>query len=309
VLATSRRIFNWISERYRVLERTYRHPLNRSSRFGALRDYFVWNAARYSLDAQFVLKLPEGLELIVGRSENHGTGIYIHCLHDFNEMAFLAHVMQSGDIFVDAGANVGLYSVWVSGVTGARTIALEPVPGTFETLQKNVRLNNQLDKIEMLRVALSDEPGELAMTTCQGGMNHVVFAPGNGMTHIPSDTLERILGDIEPYAMKIDVEGFELRVLHGAERILRNNSLHVIVIELQNATLSKYGADVRDVKRYIESFGFKSCVYDPTQRRLSETPAGQEDDFNVIFVRGSDNVRDRLASGKRITLRQFPDGI
>jgi FkbM family methyltransferase len=301
----------WVRGRCEILERTYRHPLNRGSKARALRDYFVWNAARFSLDAQFVLNLPENLKIIVGREENYGTSVYVHSLHDFDEMLFLAHVLRTEDTFADIGANVGLYSVWVSGATGATSVAVEPVPKTYELLRQNVRLNDLCQKIETWPVAVAEEPGEVAMDVGSSGTNHVVFAPRHDTVSILSDTLERILGGTVPYAMKIDVEGFELRVLRGAVKTMKECGLHVIVIELQDVTLLKYGANMREVRTFIEEFGFRAYAYDPRKRMLSEMPAGHKSsyDSNVIFARDLDDIRGRLASGRKIISPLFPDGI
>ncbi len=304
-------ILAWVRGRYGVLERTYRHPLNRGSRLRALRDYFLWNAARFSLDARFVLNLPENLKIIVGRQENYGTSVYVHSLHDFNEMLFLAHVLRAEDTFADIGANVGLYSVWVSGSTGATSVAVEPVRKTYELLCQNVRLNDLSQKIETRRVAVADKPGEVTMDVGHSGTNHVVFAPGHDTMSIPSDTLEGILGNTVPYAMKIDVEGFELRVLHGAAKTMKEQGLHVIVIELQDVTLSKYGADTQKVSTYIEEFGFRAYTYDPRKRALSEMIVDRDSshDLNIIFARDLDDIRGRLASGRKIISPLFPEGI
>lgn len=302
----------WVRARCEVLERTYCHPLNRGSKARALRDYFVWNAARFSLDARFVLNLPENLKIIVGREENYGTSVYVHSLHDFNEMLFLAHILRPEDTFADIGANVGLYSVWVSGATGATSVAVEPVPQTYELLRQNVRLNDLSQKIETRPVAVADKPGKVTMDvgSCSG-TNHVVFALGHDTMSIPSDTLERILGSTVPYAMKIDVEGFELRVLQGAVRTMREQGLHIIVIELQDVTLSKYDANMQEVRTFIEGFGFRAYTYDPRKRALSEMIAGRDSsyDSNVIFARDLDDIRGRLDSGRKIMSPLFPEGI
>ncbi len=304
-------MLSWVRRRYGVLARTYRHPLNRGSKLRALCDYVIWNAARFLLDARFVLNLPENLKIIVGRQENYGTSVYVHSLHDFNEMLFLAHIMRTDDTFVDIGANVGVYSVWVSGITGAQSVALEPVPKAYEALRQNVRLNDLSGRIETRRIAVANEAGEVTMDVSRSGTNRVVFASGQDTMSIPSDTLEHILNGAVPYAMKIDVEGFELRVLLGAVQTLKERGLHVIVIELQNVTLSKYGTSVQQVKAYIEDFGFKAYTYNPRQRELSEVIVGQDSrcGLNVIFARGLDDITDRLNSGRKIILPLFPNGI
>ena len=69
------------------------------------------------------------------------TGNIYAGLHEFNDMAFCLHLLRSGDLFVDVGANIGSYTVLASKVAGANSITLEPVPQTFERLKRNVNIN------------------------------------------------------------------------------------------------------------------------------------------------------------------------
>ena len=160
--------------RAKVLADVWNHPLNRGSKWHAIRDYVLWNAVRFTMDARHVVRLPDGVEIIVGPKDQLGTGVYVHFLPDFAEMLFLAHLLQPGDLFADVGANVGMYSVWVSRVTSAKVIALEPVPSTYETLRQNVRLNNLEALIEPLRTAAGDISGEVLMSSEMAGSNHIL---------------------------------------------------------------------------------------------------------------------------------------
>jgi len=65
-------------------------------------------------------------------------------------------------VFVDIGANVGLFSMFVAAAagTGAKIIAVEPESGNFERLLFNIQSNPGVP-IRAIRAALSDEPGEL----------------------------------------------------------------------------------------------------------------------------------------------------
>ena len=237
-----------LSGRLNVLSDVWSHPLNRGSKSRAVLDYAAWNAARFSIDARYVLTMPCGLELIVGRNENFATTVYVHELPDFEEMLFLAHLLRSDDLFVDVGANVGMYSLWASGSTGARSISFEPVPVTFATLRQNIAINALGDKIEARQSAVSNQSGELLMTATKGGMNHLVegrAAPNE--VSVPSARLDDLIAGRKPVAMKIDVEGFEMHVLEGAKKTLAAPSLRAIVIELQDSTLRNFGASKREI--------------------------------------------------------------
>jgi FkbM family methyltransferase len=300
-------------ERSKVISDVWNHPLNRGGKILALRDYVLWNAVRFSMDSRHVVRLPKGMEIIVGPSENYGSAVYVHSLPDFGEMLLLCHLLRAGDTFVDVGANVGLYSIWVSGATGARTLAMEPVPSTFELLRKNIRLNDLDALIEPLRIAVGEHSAEVLMTSQYGGMNRVL--QGSGMADVAGALrtslapLDDILDGRCPVAMKIDVEGFELQVLRGAASTLRDSGLKAIVIEMQEPTLNRYATSEFEVRSVLEECGFSAVVYDPFERSLSPAPAARRS-FNEIFVRTGDTaIAERLASSGKVALRGYPAGI
>ena len=102
----AKRVKGLVYGRYAVLSQVWNHPFNRGSRLKAIRDYFLWNAVRYSMDARHVLKLPGELEIILGKKENYGSAVYAHGLSDPSELLFLAHLMRPGDLFAaDADAD------------------------------------------------------------------------------------------------------------------------------------------------------------------------------------------------------------
>jgi FkbM family methyltransferase len=255
--------------RAKVLADVWNHPLNRGSKWHALRDYVLWNAVRFTMDARHVVRLPEGVDLIVGQKDKLGTSVYVNSLPDFAEMLFLAHLLQPGDLFADVGANVGMYSVWVSRVTGANVIAMEPVPSTYETLHQNIRLNNLEALIEPMRTAAGDTSGEALMSSEMAGSNHILAENVEGAIQTPIARVDDILVGRCPSAMKIDVEGFELQALRGAVSILGDTRLKAIVIELQDATLTHYGTCEQEVRQLLEDHGFRSHSYDPFSRTLS----------------------------------------
>jgi FkbM family methyltransferase len=294
--------------RIAVLSAVWNHPLNRGSRTKAIRDYFVWNAARFWMDAKHLVSLTDTIDIILGKKENYGSAVYAHCVSDFSEMLFLAHLLRADDLFLDVGANAGLYSVWVSGITGARVIAFEPVPATFNLLTKNIRLNDLTDLITAYQTAVGSESSYATMTASEGGLDHIV-ADGSGGTTVRVEVkrLDDVTAGLHPKAIKIDVEGFELAVLTGAKKLLEDKSLSAIVIELQDWTLHKFSTSEQEIRDLISSYGFMPYIYDPRTRELSRAPGTHS--LNEIFIRLSEDVTSRLKSAKRVRTPLLPEGL
>jgi FkbM family methyltransferase len=138
------------------------------------------------------------------------------------ELDFLrAHTPQGG-VFVDVGANVGTYALALARHVAASgtVIAIEPHPITCARLAFN-RAASGLDNIRLVPAAAGSCDGELVIQTDADnlGASHIVSV--EGAVHamkVPSLRLQRILGDAgvdHVDSLKIDIEGFEDRVLTG----------------------------------------------------------------------------------------------
>jgi FkbM family methyltransferase len=141
---------------------------------------------------------------------------------ELNELATdIARVGKIGApfVFVDIGANVGLFSLFVAAQAGsaARILAVEPEPGNLSRLDFNIRANPNLP-IKIIPTALSDEAGNLAIDLDRrdrGGSRTKRIVPGEmetGAVPVPAQTLLSLLfaeGIDTIDALKIDVEGYE----------------------------------------------------------------------------------------------------
>jgi FkbM family methyltransferase len=307
------RAIGFVRGRWSVLARVWNHPFNRGSSLLAIRDYFLWNAVRSSMDGRHVVHLPSGLEIILGRKENYGSSVYTHFLSDYAELLFLTHCLRSEDLFVDIGANVGMYSIWVAGSTGAHVICFEPVPETFLALNQNIRLNCLDRLIDPCQLAIGDADGEIMMTAYKGALDHAIDTSDRTHrdtgTRVPLKSLDSVLPERTPFALKIDVEGYELRVLKGGKRMLRDPALKIILIEVQDWTLHKFCTSKREVLSVLKSYEFESYAYDPFRRKL--TLCCDNPSLNHLLIRPQDQpaIDARLRVGPRVFLPGYPKGV
>jgi FkbM family methyltransferase len=143
---------------------------------------------------------------------------------DYNcaELDFLRAHLGAGGVFVDVGANVGTYALALApqvGGSGA-VIAIEPHPLIHARLAFN-RAASGYAQVRPVAAAAGEGDGELMIATDGDnlGASHVVTGKATEEAFkVPSFTLERILTDAGVAsidALKIDIEGFEDRVLSG----------------------------------------------------------------------------------------------
>jgi FkbM family methyltransferase len=204
-------------------------------------------------------------------------------LCEFEEMAFVMHFLRPGELFVDVGANVGAFTVLAAGVAGAEVRAFEPNPGTFEMLERNVRLNGLQERATPVRAAVGQSEGTIQMTTDLGTENYVTTGTtARNSATVKMIALDKELSEAAPDLMKVDTEGFETEVFSGATNLLRRPQLRAMIVERGNNGV-RYGFDEAVLHRQIRQCGFIPCRYDPFGRRLSRVE--NEALGNIIYVR------------------------
>ena len=143
---------------------------------------------------------------------------------DYNlaELDFLRAHSPRGGVFVDVGANVGTYALALARHVGAqgKVIAIEPHPVTHARLKFNREASGAV-QVTLVAAAAGPADGELLIETDGDnlGASHIVTGqPAGNAFRVPALRLQRILteaGVSQVDALKIDIEGFEDRVLTG----------------------------------------------------------------------------------------------
>jgi FkbM family methyltransferase len=142
--------------------------------------------------------------------------------YNLEELDFLRAQTPTGGVFVDVGANVGTYAMVLARHVGSRgqVIAVEPHPVTHARLAFNNAASGH-HQVKLVAAAAGPCDGELMIETDGDnlGASHIVTSEISGKAiKVPSLRLRRILeeaGASRVDALKIDVEGFEDRVLTG----------------------------------------------------------------------------------------------
>ena len=166
----------------------------------------------------------KGARFILGSLSGEGGGASVY----FNRMepeqtAAMVQEIRPGQTFFDIGANVGYYSILASRLVGpaGKIASFEPLVRNLAYLHRHVELNHA-GNVRLLPFALSSENTILSFSTGpNSAMGHLELN-GGGDVLVPTITLDEIaerLGLI-PDVMKMDVEGAEMEVFRGAERVL-----------------------------------------------------------------------------------------
>jgi FkbM family methyltransferase len=160
----------------------------------------------------------QGMNYRLNIRDNTGEqGILLNAAYNSEELAFLAGGLKPGGVFVDVGANVGLFSLPLAVVVGSKgvVLAVEPDPVIRQRLVTNVAANDA-PAIRILPYALGDREGEVAFIQDGRNLGHNRVGESGGIT-VPIKPMLTMLteaGVTRVDAFKIDVEGFEDKVLN-----------------------------------------------------------------------------------------------
>ena len=149
---------------------------------------------------------------------------------------WIRNAIARGDVLYDIGANVGGYTL-IALARGAQVVAFEPHHENYRELCRNVSLNKLEDRATLIPAALSDRRGALRNPTFGGaaGQSMTLEGADSGPVSIIADRLDDLGRDLAlpaPNHIKIDVDGFELKVLHGGEETFAAPELRTSLVEI-----------------------------------------------------------------------------
>jgi len=182
------------------------------------------------------------------------------------EQRFVERFLKSGMTVLDIGAHQGFYTLLASQLVGpqGRVVAFEPSPRERRRLCWNLRMN-RCRNVRIEPLALAAREGELRLFLVKGretGLNSLrppkVSEPVE-VIPVQATTLDAYLGrsGIEKVDfIKMDVEGAELEVLKGAERLLQRTPRPVWIIEVQDIRTEAFGYSAKDILEFLWGRGF-----------------------------------------------------
>jgi FkbM family methyltransferase len=232
-----------------------------------------------------------------------------------NELQFLHRFIKPGDFFVDVGANIGLFTVAAGCLVGREgsVLAFEPGRLARSRLEENVHLN-RLRSVTISPLALSNASGQ-AQLFVPGNGKHALGSLGRPISGsvaaaeaVETKTLDEVLEALTPARVvtmvKLDVEGWETRVLEGASSLLGRSDAPLLQVEFTEAAAKGAGKSCRDLYRQLSGAGFCVCRFEAGKNCL--VPDSLREDYlhvNLFATKCPDAVNAKLArssAGRRL---------
>ena len=167
---------------------------------------------------------------------------------------------ERDNVVLDVGASMGWFTIPATlkvGGTGM-VIAVEPEPTNLAFLKVNV---SKLDNVLLVEKCVWNRKGKIKLFAGPTTLTHSVIRPHfkSNYVWVQADTLDNIVSELgvdKVDFIKIDVEGAELEVLEGAERVLKNAKR--VAVAAYHARGEKQTWP--EVKRVLEQKGFKTEI-------------------------------------------------
>jgi FkbM family methyltransferase len=182
---------------------------------------------------------------------------------------FIERSIEEGMAVVDAGANIGFYSLLAArrvGPTG-KVYAFEPEAANFALLRKNIGLNGYTN-IRALPAALAESTGRVALyLSNEGSGSHSIYrdaAVGSRSVEVETVSFDEFWEAEERPAIgfiKMDIEGAEAAALEGMNNFLEATRRLTMITEFFPGALRAAGTDPESYLRRLSSLGFQVQLF------------------------------------------------
>ena len=216
----------------------------------------------------------------------------------------MKRALRSGDCAVDIGSNLGCHTLFMSkfvGVTG-KVIAFEPDPRNLIDFKNNLAIN-LIKNITLHEVAVSDgkKKVDLLSYDLDGGWTAVSEGAANNVddaqlvSGIDAHSLDEMIKWEKVRLVKLDVEGYEGKVLDGAEHLINQGLVDFWIVEYAPHCLATFGEDQWTIRNRFKSVGYDCFVltrsgqipqFVPSETKI-QTPDAMQNVFviNLLFCK------------------------
>jgi FkbM family methyltransferase len=179
-------------------------------------------------------------------------------------------LLQTGDIFVDCGANVGYFSFFAAPIvtTTGKVIAIDANPYCIRRITESKTAGNH-DNVEIKWAAIGEHSGQIKFNITDDPMyssivngDKLAWTSTKESIDVKMEPLDKLLEDIlltpgqKIRLLKLDVEGVEIEAMLGAKNLFETWKIDYIHIEFHFKQLNLMGHTVDDVHSVMKGYGY-----------------------------------------------------
>ncbi len=222
---------------------------------------------------------------------------YFNHSHEPHVAQFLKNRIRDGDIIFDVGANVGQYVLQLGkwSEPSGKIVAFEPSREAASILQKHIVINKLTKRVRIVQAAVSDNNGsDTLYSSGPSSMNRLQSPDARVIDSSRPDIVPVLTLDFFchkectiPNWILIDIEGFEIKALKGAQRLLTHHRGEIgVVVEFHPYHWDAVGTTTQEAKELLDKIGYTPIPL-----------TGQADiwsEYGLVYLASSCNIIDKF---------------
>lgn len=223
-----------------------------------------------SLPAPALVPLLGDLKLWLQPGDELSRAVLLSGLYEPETLLAVEALLPQGGIFVDVGANCGLITAFAAR-RAARVLAFEPSPREYARLLANLAANESAN-VTPHPQAVAEAPGTVTLRLAEAGhAGHNTIGEAFAYKGVVTETLHQVeavtlntaLAGLERCDLiKMDIEGAELRALHGAGEALARLR-PALILEVFDQALAGCGATEAELFAWLHAHAYEARELDP----------------------------------------------
>jgi FkbM family methyltransferase len=239
----------------------------------------------------------DGRRFCVNMATGMQTTVFFHGEYEKVLTEIVKTLLREGDNCLDVGANFGWYTTIFQKYCGtqAEIHAFEPVPPTFQELERNFRLMGSPKNVSINNLALGDQKDELTINLFEGLSTGHASLSNQGRSDCISykcevKTLDSYLAEQQAKDVnfvKVDIEGAEMMFLKGAEKLFKQKVPPIWLMEMARQQTGNFGYLPNDLLVFMtERAAYDFFRVDEERNKLIRIEKFEPDDIgaNVICI-------------------------
>lgn len=176
---------------------------------------------------------------------------------DRTERKLLRRILVPGAVVVDAGANVGIYSQFLARCVGPTGFvhSFEPSPDNFKRLSAATR---ELSNVRLTQAAVGERSGQTKLYVSDKlNVDHRAYKAEGDSRRVGPTEMVALNDYFKPGQrvdlIKMDIQGYELHALRGAQRVLQENPDIKLLLEFWPFGLKQAGVRWEELIQMVQS--------------------------------------------------------
>lgn len=260
------------------------HPANRRSPLRAILKMFYWKFNKHFFKKDLIIEISPGVRCICPYWSSYGGIIYMTRNPEYFETGIFLKVLQKDSTVFDVGCNIGYYTLLAAGkATEGKVFSFDVDPRISKITRKNIELNNFSERVTFINSLVSDKNGtEYFVNEKESEMSHIAYRPTPGTKKYRTFTLDSFSSrkHLEKIRIvKIDVEGAEFKVIQGMKKLIVENRVDYLIVEL-NKNIHLLGSTHEELIGYLRRCGYNIFIHKGKEFEIMKLRRVEKNDIN-----------------------------